>query len=129
MGWTRSPVAAQLVTMLTAATEGSVFVHARPPEIINPMAVVISRPVSVVYSAFAIGIDEVSLPVTIAGGIETEDAVEALKETCRQAILADSSLSGVVQNCYPEEERNWRNLTGAGGIQLLLVDLILTITM
>jgi hypothetical protein len=127
--WNRAAVAQALQFAFTNATEGAVKVHERPPEVVNPPAVVIGRPVQVTYSTFALSVDEASLPVTVVGGIETEDATEALKETCRTAVLADATLGGAVQNCYPAEERNWRNLTGAGGIQLLLVDLILTVTM
>jgi hypothetical protein len=92
------------------------------------MCVVVSRP-TVMYSTVAPGIDEATLPLVIAGGIETEDKVEALKQVCRQTILADPTLGGAVPNCYPTQERNWRNITGAGGIQLLLVELILTVQM
>ena len=37
--------------------------------------------------------------------------------------------AGSVKASWCYQERNWRNVTGAGGIQLLLVELILTIQM
>jgi hypothetical protein len=118
-----------LLALLGAATAGDgVTVHERPPETLNPPAVVIHRP-TVTYGVAGFGVDEASLPLVIVGGIESEAALDALKETCRQAILADPSLGGSVQSGYPSEERNWRNYTGAGGIQILQVELVLTIQM
>jgi hypothetical protein len=129
MSWSRAPVVAALTAMLGEATAGdSVTVYDRPPMTFNPLAVVIHRP-NVNYSAIAFGIDEATLPLIVASGVEQEDALDALKETCRQAVLADQSLRGAVQLAYPSEERNWRNYTGAGGIQILQVELVLTIHM
>jgi hypothetical protein len=127
MSWDRAVVAAALVDILGAAT--GVKVHPFPPEIINPPCVVVSRPQPVAYAVAGLGVDEATLPVVIAGGVETEDAIEALKAACIKAVLANPGLGGTVHMCWPAEERNWRNLTGAGGVQLLLVELILTIQM
>ena len=127
MSWDRAVVADALAAAFAAVTD--VKVHTRPPELLNPMCVVVGRPQPVTYDQFAFGVDEASLPVIVAGGAETEDAVEALKNLCRQAVAKDPTLGGVVAACTAAEERNWRNLTGAGGIQLLLVELILTIRM
>lgn len=127
MSWDRQAVADALVATLGAAT--GVKVHDRPPEVLNPMCVVISRPQPVSYDTFALGVDDATVPVVIVGGVETENQVEDLKNACRKAVDADPTLGGVVRNCQPTEERNWRNLTGAGGIQLLLVELILQIRM
>lgn len=93
------------------------------------MCVVVGRPQPVSYATIAFSIDEATLPVMVVGGIETEDQIETLKSECRTAIAKDPSLGGVVQDCHASEERNWRNVTGAGGVQLLLVELILTIQM
>jgi hypothetical protein len=107
-----------------------VKVHSAPPETVNPLCVVVGRPTSVTYNTAAFGIDEATLPLLIVGGIETEDRVEALKDLCRQTIYdGPRDLGGVVSACYPSEERNWRNYTGGGGVQLLIVELILTIYM
>lgn len=129
MSWNRQAVADALVTMLTAATEGAVKVHERPPETINPPAIVIGRPQPVLYSAIALSIDDASLPVIIAVGIESEDQAETIKTTVRNAVMGDPTLGGTVQSAVPSEERNWRNFTGAGGIQILTVELILSIQM
>jgi hypothetical protein len=127
VSWDRATVSAALVDVLGPAT--GVTVHAAPPEVLNPMCVVVSRPQPVTYSVAGFGIDEAVLPLVICGGIETEDRIEALKTVCRDTILADATLGGQVINCFPAEERNWRNVTGAGGIQLLLCELILTVQM
>jgi hypothetical protein len=34
-----------------------------------------------------------------------------------------------VASAYCEQERNWRNVTGAGGVQLLYVELVLLVRM
>jgi hypothetical protein len=127
MSWDRAAVAASLVDILGPAT--GVMVHERPPETLNPPCVVISRPTTVLYSTVAFGIDEATLPVIIVGGIESEDTVEATKNAVKDAVLADLSLGGSVKAAWPSEERNWLNRTGAGGIQLLTVELILTVQM
>jgi hypothetical protein len=129
MSWDRHTVATALVSVLGAATEGAVKIHPLPPEIVNPMAVVVHRPQPVTYGAYAFGVDEATLPLVIVGGIETEEAIDTLKSTCRFAIIGDPTLGGAVSNCFPTEERNWRNYTGAGGIQILQCELVLTVTM
>jgi hypothetical protein len=115
--------------MFQTALGPGVHVHRLPPEIINPPSVVISRPQPVLYSAVAPTIDEATLPIVIAHGVEQEEQLEYLKNQCKSAVLADRTLLGTVQAAWPSEERNWRNVTGAGGIQLLLAELILTIHM
>ena len=127
MSWDRAKVAQALVGLLGPAT--GVKVHDRPPETLNGPCLVVGRPQPVVYATAGLGVDEATLPVIVVSGVETEDQVESLKNTARQTILANPSLGGVVQACFPAEERNWRNLTGAGGVQLLLCELILTVQM
>jgi hypothetical protein len=124
--WNRQTVAQALVNVLTPAV--GVAVHHRPPEILNPPCVVIGRPVTVSYGIGGLGMDEASLPVIIVGGIESEDQIEALKAAAQAAILANPSLGlGTTTSAWPVEERNWVNRTGAGGIQLLTVELMLTV--
>lgn len=128
MSWDRAAVSAALAGLLGPAVE--VTVHPRPPETLNPLCVVVDRPTSRMISGAAFGgVDEVELALFVVGGVETEDQIEAIKRTCEQTLLSDPTLGGVVRSCFPTEERNWRNLTGAGGVQLLLVELILTIQM
>ena len=127
MSWNRAAVADALVTTLGPAA--GVKVHPLPPEVLNPMCVVVGRSQPVSYDTFALGVDEATLPVMIVGGVETEEQIDTIKNACRQAVMADPSLGGTVIDATPAEERNWRNLTGAGGIQLLLVELILTVRM
>jgi hypothetical protein len=132
VSWNRLAVARALVPMFTTATAGgpaAVYVHERPPEILNPYAVVISRPVQVIYATGAFGVDEAELPVAIVGGVEADDTIDTVKAQCRGAVDADPTLAGAVKAAWASSERNWRNVTGAGGIQLLLVELILTIQM
>jgi hypothetical protein len=128
MTWDRKTAATALVRTFTTAL-GGVRVHELMPEIINPPCVVVGRAQQVTYSTVGMGIDEATLTITIAGGIETEDAVDAIKNTCRQALDADPTLGGGALSAVAEEERNWRNVTGAGGIQLLLVDLAVIVRM
>jgi len=125
--WDRSKVADALVAVLTPAT--GVVVHPLPPETINPNCVVVGRPTSVTYGSFGFGIDEAEVPVMVVGGVESEEAIDGLKASCRAAVFADATLGGKVQRAVATGERNWRNYTGAGGIQLLIVELVLQITM
>ena len=127
MSWDRATVADALVAMLGPAA--GVTVHPRPPELLNPMCVVVGRPQAVSYATANFGVDEATLPLIIAGGVETEDQIETIKNACRAAVTADHSLAGVARNAWATEERNWRNVTGAGGVQLLLVELVLTVQM
>jgi uncharacterized protein DUF3168 len=125
MAWDRATVAAALVATLGPAV--GVKVHDRPPEVLNPPCLVIGRPVTVVYGTGALGADTATLPVVVVGGIETEDQIEGLKSAARAALEADQTLGGAVQGVWPSEERNWLNRTGAGGLQLLTVELILEV--
>jgi hypothetical protein len=125
--WQRAPVAAALVNLFGPAT--GLVVHPAPPEIINGPCVVIGRPQVVLCSTVAPGVDEVTLPVIVASGVEQEANLDQLLATLRTALMGAPSLSGAVQNAWPAEIRNWRNVTGAGGTQLLLAELIVTIHM
>lgn len=129
MTWARAPVAAALVNMLTAATEGAVTVHRSPPELVNAPAIVVSRPITVAFSTMGFSVDEATLPLVLVQGIEQEQALDDLAGVVRSTILADPSLQATVARASPTELRNWRNLTGAGGVQLLLVELILQVVM
>jgi len=127
--WSRKPVADYLVTLLGQATAGSVKIHPSPPEIVNGPCVVVARPVSVRYKVVSFCQDEATLPLVLVSGIEQEESLDSLKGAVIAAIAADPTLGGTVAQATPTEERGWRNLTGAGGTQLLLVELILTVWM
>jgi hypothetical protein len=128
MTWSRAAVADALVTVLGAANPG-VTVHDSPPSTLNPMCVVVMRPQVVMYSTVGFSVDEATLPVAIVGGIEAEDAIDGIRDACRKAVDADPSLGGVVASAHCDQERNWRNIIGAGGIQLLYVELVLQVRM
>jgi hypothetical protein len=128
MTWHRQTCADALVTVLGAANPG-VQIHDSPPNTLNPMCVVVMRPQVVMYATAAFGIDEATLPVAIVGGTEGEDLIDAIRDACRKAVDNDPTLGGAVASAYCEQERNWRNVTGAGGVQLLYVELVLLVRM
>jgi hypothetical protein len=125
MAWDRAKASDALVSVLAPAV--GVKVHGLPPETLNPPCVVVHRPVTVDYGIGGLGVDQAALPLVIVGGIESEDEIEALKTTVRTTLLADPTLGAVVFKCWPTQERNWLNRTGAGGIQLLTVELMLEV--
>jgi hypothetical protein len=125
--WSRTVAAAALADVLAAATTATV--HDSPPEVINPPCVIVGRPDQVSYANVGMGIDEATVPVIFAGGVETEDALDDLKTTCRKAVDADPTLGGQALSAVATGERNWRNLTGAGGIQLILCEMVVTVRM
>jgi hypothetical protein len=130
MTWARRPVAAALTSMIGSATAGTVFVHPHFPETVNPPAVVVGRVLpGARYAEAGFGIDTVELGVYVVGGFDSDDDIDDLRNTVRQAIGADSTLKGTVQVAYPSGENGWRNFTGAGGVQLLNVELVVTIQM
>ena len=128
MTWQRTPVAAALVDLLTAATGGTVFVFDKPPATINPPAIIVSRPSTVLYNAVAFGVDEATLPVVIAGAMDGDDFVDALRDVIRKTVDTNPTLNGSVPACWPSSERNWRNAIVAG-VDLLLAELVLTVQM
>ena len=125
MTWNRATVAAALVAVLEPAV--GVKVHEWLPEILNPNCLVVGRPTTVTYGAVALGVDEGEIPIIVVGGIETEPQIDALKMAARSALEADPTLGGQVTKAWPTGERTWINRTGAGGIQLLTVELIVTV--
>ena len=128
MSWNRTPVADALVALIGGAVP-AVYVHSRPPETLNFPSVVVMRPVQVLYGSAGLGVDVVELPIAVVHGMEQEDALEAIKGQVKAAIDGDQGLGGVVKACWCNREQGWRNVTGAGGVQLLYVELILTVWM
>ena len=117
-----------MVPVLQAANPTvRVFDHAT--ETVNPPFITIHRPTVVTYANAGFGVDTAELPVLIGSGVETEDLIETMKTACRSALIANQNLGGVVAEIHASGERNWRNQTGAGGIQLLTVELVLEVRM
>jgi hypothetical protein len=128
VSWDRTKCVDALVPLFAAANP-TVKVLDHPTETINPPAIVIHRPTMVTYANAGFGVDTAELPVLIGSGLESEDQIETIKTACRSALCADVTLGGVVAEVHAASERNWRNQTGAGGIQLLTVELVLSVTM
>ena len=128
MTWDRTKCVDALVPVLAAANP-SVNVLDHPPMTVTPPFIEVHRPTLVVYANAGFGVDTAELPVLIGSGLETEDLIETMKTACRSALLANPNLGGVVAEIHAAQERNWRNQTGAGGIQLLTVELVLEVRM
>ena len=126
MSWSRPLVAAALVEMLTTATGGLVTVFDRPPPTFNPPAIVVARVESVSYGTAAMGRDEVTLPIVCVGAVDGDEDLDDMRAVVKAAIDDDVTLLGSVQAGWAVEERNWRQLSIAGG-DVLAVDLMLTI--
>ena len=120
MSWDREKVSTALVELLGPAT--GVKVHQYPLRIVNPPSVTVSDP-SVSKNTGGYGIDVATVPLVVVCGYE--DTAGAIFS----ALGPSTNLGGVVLECHPTEERNWRNFTGAGGVQLLLVDVMVEVKM
>ena len=128
MTWDRTKCVDALVPVLAAANP-AVNVLDHPPMTVTPPFIEVHRPTLVTYANAGFGVDTAELPVLIGSGVETEDLIETMKTACRSALLANPNLGGVVAEVHAASERNWRNQTGAGGIQLLTVELVLEVRM
>jgi hypothetical protein len=128
MSWSRAVATTALVEVLQVAMGETAAVFAKPPQTINPPAVVVSRPSDVTYATASFSIDAATLPVMCFGPADGEDVVDALLGQLRQAVDANASLNGAVQVCYAQGERGWRNLNVAG-IDLLVAETVLVIQM
>ena len=127
MTWSRTTAVPALVAALQSTMGETVFVFGKPPQTLNPPAVVVGRPVEVLYSTSALSIDEVTLPVLCVGPGDGEDIIDGLIAQVR-ASLTDPRLGGAVQSCVASAERNWRNLVLAG-VDILQAEVTLTIRM
>ena len=125
MAWDRAPVAKALQAVLTAALDAT-NVYDRPPQTVNPPAVVIGWPTEVRYSAAGLGSDEARLPVICVAPADGDDVVSGLIQTVRDAIAGDLTLGGVVQSAVAAREHNWRAVAVAG-IELLQAEVELAI--
>jgi hypothetical protein len=128
VSWDRSAVATALVTALQTQVGETVFVFPKPPQTINPPAMIVGRPTEVRYSEIAFAIDLAQLPITCVGPADGEEMVDGLIGSVRDALPSGSNLGGLVQVVYADSERGWRNLNIAG-VDLLLADVNLTIHM
>lgn len=127
MSWSRAAAAAAVAAAIEAETAGTVTVLAAPPQTLNPPAVVVGRPDQVRYSDFALGVDDVDLPVICVGAADGEDTVDSLL-TVVAGSFGDPTLGGAVLSCVADMQRNWRNVTVAG-VDLLQAEIVLAIRM
>jgi hypothetical protein len=125
-------VAQALASAIEATIVGADDIAAvfdRQPSTLNPPAIVVGRPSEVAYGAFALSIDQATLPVAcVAGSGDGDDRVAELADYVRHTVDGDATLGGVVQSVVASFERNWRNLT-LGGVELVAADVVLTVTM
>lgn len=129
MSWSRADCAAALAAAIQAEIGTSVFVFPKPPQTINPPAVIIGRPNQVRFTTFAFGIDEADLPVYCVGPADGDDVVDSLITSVRAVVSGpDLTLGGVVQCIGDASEQGWRNFNIAG-IDVLQAELQLTIQM
>jgi hypothetical protein len=127
MSWNRTTAAAAITTALQATLGETVWVYERPPGTVNPPAVIVGRPTEVRYSIPAFSIDEATLPVICVGPHDGDDTVDQLATQVR-ASFPDPTLGGIVQACWPVDERAWRQASIAG-VDVLLADVTLTVQM
>jgi hypothetical protein len=127
MTWNRQTAAAAITSALQVTLGETVWVYSKPPGTVNPPAVIVGRPTEVRYSIPAFSIDEATLPVTCVGPVDGDDVVDQLAAQVR-ASFPDPTLGGVVQACWPTDERAWRQASIAG-VDVLLADVNLTIQM
>jgi hypothetical protein len=127
MSWDRLSTAPALADALNTTASELVSVFDTPPPTLNPPALVVGRPVVVRYSTFALGVDEVELPVVCLGPLDGEVLVNELSAMVRTAVVREPTLGGTVKGATAMEERNWRSIVIAG-TSCLAVDVILSIT-
>jgi hypothetical protein len=126
MSWSRAPVAAALVSTLTAATSGAVTVFAEPPQTLNPPAVTVG-PETGPYAVAAFATDEFDLPLICVAAIGHLNDLSDLAETVRLAVTANPTLGGAVKSAWPSERRNPRNVNVAG-VDLSTVEVVVKVT-
>jgi hypothetical protein len=126
MSWSRAPVAAALVDVLTTAIDGTVTVFAEPPQTLNPPAIVVG-PATMTYAVAGFAVDDVELTVMVIVPVGRLNDLDALARKVHDAILADSTLAGSVKVAWPIEQRNSRGVVIAG-IDLSVVDVVVRIT-
>lgn len=128
MSWSRSVAAPAIAQALQVVVGESVFVFEKPPQTVNPPALIVGRPTEVRFAQPAFGVDAVVLPITCVGPADGEDYVDYLITSVRQAFPSPTNLNGAVGVVYADSEQNWRNVNLAG-VDLLLADVLLAIQM
>jgi hypothetical protein len=96
---------------------------------LNAPAVVVGRPIEVMYAVQSFGVDRVTIPVVCIGTLEHDDDVADLVAQARKAIEAEPTLGGTVQTLEATTERNYRAVKIAGADLLLAADLVLEVSM
>jgi len=127
VSWDRTVAVPALVDAIEVASGQTVFVFDRPPTTINPPAIVVGRPVEVIYATAWFSVDEATLPVLCVGAGDGDDTVDDLIAVVRAAVK-DPGLGGAVQSVVASAARNWRNLVVAG-VDILQAEVTLTIQM
>ena len=127
MSWSRAAAAEAVAHAIGVACGETVTVFAKPPQTLNPPAIVVGRPVEVRYSDFALAVDDAELPVVCVGAADGDDTVDQLVALVRSS-FPDPTLGGAVASCTTSLERNWRNVNIAG-IDLLQAEVVLAIRM
>jgi hypothetical protein len=126
MSWSRAPVAAALVDVVSTAMGATVTVFPEPPQTLNPPAIIVG-PATVTYSVAAFAVDEVDLTVMAVVPVGHLNELDSLARQVHDAILADSTLAGAVKAAWPIEQRNSRGVVIAG-IDLSVVDVVVRVT-
>jgi hypothetical protein len=113
--------------MLTSATGGRVSVFDSAPNSLNPPALVVGRATGN-YDQFALGVDELELPIVVVGTVDDDDGTDALAEKVRLAVLADPTIAGTVHAAAPARRANPRNAS-ITGIEVQTTEVVLSIRM
>jgi hypothetical protein len=129
MTWTRAPLAAALVVALRDGGLTCALFSCPPMSGLNAPAVVVGRPVEVLYSVQSFAVDRVTIPIVCIGALEHDDDVADLVAQARKAIEAEPTLGGTVQTVEATSERNYRQVKVAGADLLLAADLVLEVSM
>jgi hypothetical protein len=125
MSWDGSVARPALAATLATAFEGTnVSVFAAPPSTINPPALVVQYPQTVVKWAPTFITDTATWSVMGAVGLEQSDELDSMLNTVAEAVRADPTLAGAVQVSKVTEIHNWR-IVAVGGIEVLAAEVVL----
>jgi hypothetical protein len=123
VSWDRPKAAHALAQVLEAALpEVSVFDH--PPPTMNPPALVVQLPTTVVPSSPTFGTDTATWTVLAAVGADQADGLDDLLRSASAAIKLNPRLDGATQLTRVTEWRDWR-LMAVAGAELMVAHLVL----